>query len=247
MWARAKVEELMARDLGGMQSGDFPEPLEGQIVRIALAHRLLTPFTSFVAVEDRVVNRGGESVTVRVPVEMPDGVRYEGVFGESAAGSAADASGGYARQSLAAARAAPAKHAQVVAAAPGERRRSSDLDALSDEEAEPRGDGVREQAPLSPEVRRRLAPALLTLLERGPEARGAAAAVDGWVRVQVELVDASAAAIRALQAAGFQIESIDRLRIVGVARADDLARLAASDAVRRVEPAPEAAAGSGVG
>lgn len=88
MWARAKVEDLMTQDLGGLQSGTYPTPLEEQIVRVALAHRLLTPFTSFVAVEDRVVNAGGVSRTVRVPVELTDGVRYEGVFGRGDAGGA---------------------------------------------------------------------------------------------------------------------------------------------------------------
>ena len=52
-----------------------------QIVAIALAHRLVTQFTSFVAVEERVVNEGGKQVRVTVPVEMPQGVSHEGVFG----------------------------------------------------------------------------------------------------------------------------------------------------------------------
>ncbi|MEW6270196.1 MAG: VIT and VWA domain-containing protein, partial [Thermodesulfobacteriota bacterium] len=109
IWARAKVASLLDRDLGALQGGRFPKPLEEQVVRVALAHRLLTPFTSFVAVEERVVNEGGVSRTVRVPVEMPDGVRYEGVFG---AGARAEAD--------AAASGAPMLRAQrLAAAAPG--------------------------------------------------------------------------------------------------------------------------------
>jgi hypothetical protein len=87
MWARAKVEALTTQDLGALQSGIFPGPLREQIVSIALAHRIVTPFTSFIAVEERVVNEGGAPRTVGVPVEMPDGVRYEGIFG---AGNARD-------------------------------------------------------------------------------------------------------------------------------------------------------------
>src|SRR5262249_42096742 len=42
MWARARVDDLMARDLGALQSGTFPEALREEIVTTALAHRLLT-------------------------------------------------------------------------------------------------------------------------------------------------------------------------------------------------------------
>jgi hypothetical protein len=44
----------------------------------------MTPYTSFVAVEEKVVNEGGKSRRVEVPVEMPDGVSHDGVFGEAA-------------------------------------------------------------------------------------------------------------------------------------------------------------------
>ena len=67
MWARAHVDALMRRDLPGLQSGSFRESLREEIEEVALAHRLLTQFTSFVAVEDRVVNEGGIPRTVTVP------------------------------------------------------------------------------------------------------------------------------------------------------------------------------------
>jgi hypothetical protein len=41
----------------------------------------MTPFTSFVAVEEHVITEGGVPRRVEVPVEMPDGMSYEGVFG----------------------------------------------------------------------------------------------------------------------------------------------------------------------
>lgn len=43
----------------------------------------MTPFTSFVAVEEMTVTDGGEPRRVEVPVEMPEGVSYEGVFGQA--------------------------------------------------------------------------------------------------------------------------------------------------------------------
>jgi Ca-activated chloride channel family protein len=41
----------------------------------------MTQFTSFVAVEEAVVSMNGKPVTVTVPVELPQGVSREGVFG----------------------------------------------------------------------------------------------------------------------------------------------------------------------
>ena len=42
----------------------------------------MTQFTSFVAVEEQIVTEGGKPRRVEVPVEMPEGVSYEGVFGQ---------------------------------------------------------------------------------------------------------------------------------------------------------------------
>jgi hypothetical protein len=46
----------------------------------------MTPYTSFVAVEERVVTEGGKPRRVQVPVEMPSGVSYQGVFGDAERG-----------------------------------------------------------------------------------------------------------------------------------------------------------------
>lgn len=237
MWARAKVEDLLSQDLRAMQSGSFPKLLEEQIVRVALAHRLLTPFTSFVAVEDRIVNRRGESVTVRVPVEMPDGVRYEGIFGASAAERTAGAGALPMRQASGAA-AVTLSSERLAAPAP--------LEALADtasaREKEDPTEGapaiVPTSAPLPPSVRRRLDRSLRALLEGGPEAAGAAATADGWVRIEIELTDDSARILLELQNAGLRIESEARREVVGIVRVASLAHLAALDAVRRITAAP---------
>jgi len=50
---------------------------------------LLTQYTSFVAVEKKRVTKNGKLETVAVPVEMPEGVSYEGVFGHGPAKSPA--------------------------------------------------------------------------------------------------------------------------------------------------------------
>jgi Ca-activated chloride channel family protein len=57
-----------------------------EITQIGLNYRLMTPFTSFVAVEETVVTDGGKPRRVDVPVEMPHGVSYEGIFGSAREG-----------------------------------------------------------------------------------------------------------------------------------------------------------------
>ncbi len=82
LWASQKLEHLMAEDWSGMQYGEPQGDLKQRITQLGLEHRLMTQFTSFVAVEEKTVTEGGEVKTVQVPVEMPQGVSYEGVFGD---------------------------------------------------------------------------------------------------------------------------------------------------------------------
>lgn len=81
LWARYRIDALMAEDFHGIQSGRPRPDLKEAITLLGLEHRLMTQFTSFVAVEERIANEGGKPKTVQVPVEMPEGVSYEGVFG----------------------------------------------------------------------------------------------------------------------------------------------------------------------
>jgi len=86
LWARAKVEHLMNQDMLGFQQGNPNPAIKEEILGLGLRHRLMTQFTSFVAVEKVRITEGGQSRTVAVPVEMPEGVSYEGVFGDRFAG-----------------------------------------------------------------------------------------------------------------------------------------------------------------
>jgi Ca-activated chloride channel family protein len=86
LWARAKVADLMMQNYAGLQSGQFPAELKQEITALGIEYRLMTQFTSFVAVEEMTVTVGGQPTKIAVPVEMPDGVSYEGVFGECAGG-----------------------------------------------------------------------------------------------------------------------------------------------------------------
>ena len=80
-WARRKIDDLMSQDWAGLQAGTVKPAVQQEITQLGLSYRLMTQFTSFVAVEERVVTTNGKPERVEVPVEMPDGMSYEGVFG----------------------------------------------------------------------------------------------------------------------------------------------------------------------
>jgi Ca-activated chloride channel family protein len=87
LWARARIEEISNQQIADPK----PEQVE-EITRLALAHQLVSAYTSFVAVEEKIVTGSGEPVRVEVPVPIPEGVSYEGIFGKGelqAAGSSA--------------------------------------------------------------------------------------------------------------------------------------------------------------
>ncbi|MGH8066293.1 MAG: VIT domain-containing protein [Candidatus Entotheonellia bacterium] len=85
LWARAKVQERLLQDYTALQRGTFPEAIEREITALGVEFQLVTQFTSFVAVEEMTVTVGGEPVTIAVPVDIPAGVSYEGVFGQQMA------------------------------------------------------------------------------------------------------------------------------------------------------------------
>jgi Ca-activated chloride channel homolog len=81
LWARTRIDDLMSKDYNGVMQKDGGE-IQKTITNIGLEYSLMTQFTSFVAVEEKVVNRNGSPVKVEVPVEMPEGVSREGIFGD---------------------------------------------------------------------------------------------------------------------------------------------------------------------
>jgi Ca-activated chloride channel family protein len=79
LWGRARIRDLM-NQLYGM------ETVEGvnAVTQTALAYRLLSQYTAFVAVTEEVrVDPDGTRQTVEVPVELPDGVSHDGIFGSN--------------------------------------------------------------------------------------------------------------------------------------------------------------------
>lgn len=82
LWARTRVDDLMSQDFSGAQQGTMKDEVKQNIVQLGLDYRLMTQFTSFVAVEEMVVTDGGQPRRIDVPVEVPEGVNRERVFGE---------------------------------------------------------------------------------------------------------------------------------------------------------------------
>ena len=58
------------------------EEVKQAITQLGLEYRLMTQFTSFVAVEEMIVTDGGQPRRIDVPVEVPEGVNRAGVFGQ---------------------------------------------------------------------------------------------------------------------------------------------------------------------
>ncbi|MCH8164700.1 MAG: VWA domain-containing protein, partial [Planctomycetes bacterium] len=81
VWARAKIEAIMNQDLRAAQQNAFPADLQQQIIALGEQFQIMTQYTSFVAVEKSRMTIGGKPVLVAVPIEMPAGVSYEGIFG----------------------------------------------------------------------------------------------------------------------------------------------------------------------
>jgi Ca-activated chloride channel family protein len=230
LWARARIDDLMAQDYAGIQQGTPRPELREAVTQLGLDHRLMTQFTSFVAVEEMRVTEGGQPRTVEVPVEMPEGVSYEGVFGDVSTPLAMPASAiGYS-PALLQPRVARST-AQPMIYAP--ERLSADR---------------REITNAGEELRRRtstkLHPALVQLIEE-MKTKGAASASraafvkDGKAELQVWLSDSSPAAIAQLKKVGFEVtlEPKTAKMVIGRIAAGQIEALSQLEIVRYAAPA----------
>jgi Ca-activated chloride channel family protein len=191
LWARTRIDDLMSQDWQGLQSGTMRPELRDAITQLGLDYRLMTQFTSFVAVEEKTVTEGGQPRRIEVPVEMPEGVSYEGVFGEADAMKAG----------------APASASNRAFAA--QARGSALAGALVKEEMRSRPQTVLPAA-VPPPLPNKLDPALAALASRlkggQPLAPADARFVrDGKIAVRVWLNDTSNAALAQLKALGFEV------------------------------------------
>ena len=80
LWARRKIASLEAERL---MSGDY-EKTDAEILKVALAHHLVSRRTSLVAVDVTPSRPDGEKLNSRdMPVNLPEGWEFDKVFGES--------------------------------------------------------------------------------------------------------------------------------------------------------------------
>jgi Ca-activated chloride channel family protein len=79
LWGRARIKDLM-KQMFGYETKAGVEA----VTDTALTYQLLSQYTAFVAVSDDVrVEPERESISMQVPVEMPQGVNYQGIFGSA--------------------------------------------------------------------------------------------------------------------------------------------------------------------
>jgi Ca-activated chloride channel homolog len=241
LWARTRVGDLMSQDWAGLQQGAARPEVQQEITQLGLDYRLMTQFTSFVAVEELIITDGGVPRRVDVPVEMPEGVSYEGVFGERFADK--DAYKSLRQNSFFGGANGPMPTAAPISVGQAIRTEQSAGRELY------RGDEA-EEANLSPaERKRRLAkakmhPSLQILVEHLGQGGSALTAddrrllKDGKVEIQVWLEDASVEVRQALKALGFELIGEPRVAkiLLGRIPAEKLGALAEITSVRYVGP-----------
>ncbi|WP_019501438.1 VIT domain-containing protein [Pseudanabaena sp. PCC 6802] len=80
LWGRARIKDLM-----NQMFGNEIKSLVEAVTNTALSYRLLSQYTAFVAVSEEVrVQPNGKTERVQVPVELPQGVKFEGIYGNDA-------------------------------------------------------------------------------------------------------------------------------------------------------------------
>jgi Ca-activated chloride channel family protein len=252
LWARTRIDDLMGQDLEGIQSGHARADVRETITQLGLEYRLMTQFTSFVAVEEMTITDGGQPRRVEVPVEMPEGVSRQGVFGESeeqmvnspaplmmsstvATGRAGVGSGS--GGGVGPGQPVLARRKAVERKAPKDNGRTmTDADAVTD--------GLTANELKQRELLSKLHPSIAALIERLKK-RGTQASADeakfirdGKAELQIWLTDKQPETIAQLKKLGFEIvlDPTTSNMLIGRVSLEKLAALAELKAVRYIAP-----------
>jgi Ca-activated chloride channel family protein len=79
LWARGKVQSL----IDSIREGEREDEVRTQVIELATEHRLVTRYTSFVAVDKTPVRPSDAQLKLAaVPTNLPEGWEYDKVFGE---------------------------------------------------------------------------------------------------------------------------------------------------------------------
>lgn len=231
LWARIRIDDLMAEDFTGMQRGTPKAEVRLAVTQLGLAYRLMTQYTSFVAVEEMTITDGGRPRRIDVPVEIPEGVSYEGVFGRPGEG----------RQPipmLGAAAAPPVTDRGVWGKAMEHR-----VFIETDEAVFPAREETAPDQPAAQnatKLHRSLAAIVKRLKDRvptpGPEE--AAFVAEGKAEIRVWLSDTSDATLASLEQLGFEplLKPKTGTLVIGRLPIEKLAALAELKAVRYIAP-----------
>lgn len=202
LWARTKVGELMAEGANNHKDA---------ITELGLRYALMTPFTSFVAVEQQTISEAGKLRTIEVPVEVPEGV--------NARMAGADTT-----------------NMTVAAAAPMMAPRTAPFRGFNQPEKQmaPATGGAREAVDMVRKDERRAEPADYKL---SPELKAKRASME-LVGVRLFLRDTSEATLNKLKAAGLRIiaQPGGAKLVIGEIAGNKLAALAALEEVRMIAP-----------
>jgi Ca-activated chloride channel homolog len=264
LWARSRIDNLMSQDFDGIQRNTMRPELKETITSLGLEYRLMTQYTSFVAVEEMIVTDGGSPRRIEVPVEVPEGVSREGVFGEremSQVGhfalrrSPMVVSKGVVSQRVAEMSSRPTSESKTK---PDTRRRmggggagggSSNAANIPPAKPAPMAAYSIDGSQLSPEEGRRQSllakfhPAVLAVVERmkinaKPGADEAKFIRGDKAEVQIWLTDKSPAALAKLKELGFEVvlDPKSARLVIGRLRIENLHKLAELEFVRYVAP-----------
>jgi Ca-activated chloride channel family protein len=260
LWARTRVDDLMSQDFTGAQRGTMKDDVKQSIIQLGLDYRLMTQFTSFVAVEEMVVTDGGQPRRIDVPVEVPEGVNRSTVFAE-----------GYANGPVNGARALslialPAESVVVTRSADKAQASSGSGGAGGIGYGNGPGAGGKLPAPMSsraglkdraesdprvsPEEQKRAAlrskfhPAVLAVIERLKDPKSTPAAEEvkfihnGKAEIQIWFTDKSDDAIAKLKELGFEVivDPQTAKMIIGRLPVEKLPALLEMKAIRYVAP-----------
>jgi Ca-activated chloride channel family protein len=239
LWARTRIDDLMSQDYAGIQSGNAKPDVREAITHLGLEYRLMTQFTSFVAVEETIVTDGGQPRRIDVPVEMPEGVSREGVFGETADRWQMRSSGSSAkRKSLSRMGPEEALPRSGGGYAPKPMPAPATTRASAANETSNGSSSIKGQLPA------KLHPAIAAVIERlknkgaKPAAEELKFTRDGKAEIQVWLSDKSAQTIEQLKKLGFEVvlDPQSSKLIIGRLPIEKLAALAELPAVKYIAP-----------
>ncbi|MBX3277739.1 MAG: VWA domain-containing protein [Acidobacteria bacterium] len=242
LWARSRVEDLMGQDYMGMQRGTAREEIRESIVRLGIDFRLMTQFTSFVAVEERIVTEGGKPRRIEVPVEMPEGVSYDGVFGSNKEHSGAIPMRG--RSVMGSAAMTPGTVAELPAPKASPKREDSrdggaGIGGGSGSNSG-RGSGVGIRDANERPSDGKLHPSLAGIIERLEKKQKVEASFirDGRAEVQIWLTEKTPEAVRALKALGLEVivDEPNSKLVVGRLPVEKLRALSELKVVRYIAP-----------